>query len=88
MLNITQVPLLITWFLSLRYITTLPEVYPQLSETKFLWITDLAEYDPTFVMPIIAAIVTALSLAYSPNLNKGNMSINMPFIVPYIKYLK
>ena len=30
MLNIFQIPFLITWFFSLRYITNLPEIYPQL----------------------------------------------------------
>lgn len=30
MLNILQIPILITWFLSIRYMSNLPEIYPQL----------------------------------------------------------
>ena len=28
--NLMQIPVLIAWFLSLRYVLTLPEIYPQI----------------------------------------------------------
>jgi hypothetical protein len=36
-LNIFQIPILITWFLSLRYMSNLPELYPQIYTEGFLW---------------------------------------------------
>lgn len=30
MLNLFQIPVLITWFLSIRYMSNLPEIYPQI----------------------------------------------------------
>ena len=30
MLNLLQIPLLLTWFFSLRYMSNLPELYPQI----------------------------------------------------------
>lgn len=30
MMNLFQIPFLITWFLSLRYMSNLPEIYPQI----------------------------------------------------------
>jgi len=81
-----QIPLLITWFLSLRYITNLPEVYPQIQTEGFLWLKDLSAYDPYFILPLISACLMSLSITYSPNMNKQN--ITMPFMIPLIKYLK
>lgn len=81
-----QIPLLITWFISLRYITNLPEVFPQVQTEGFLWIRDLSAYDPYFILPILSACLMSISITYSPNLNKSN--ITMPFMIPIIKYLK
>lgn len=81
-----QIPLLITWFLSLRYITNLPEVYPQIQTSGFGWIKDLSAYDPYFILPIISACLMSLSITYSPTMNKQN--ITMSFMIPFIKYLK
>ena len=30
MLNLLQIPILLTWFFSLRYMSNLPEIYPQM----------------------------------------------------------
>ncbi len=81
-----QIPLLITWFLSLRYLTNLPEVYPQLQTEGFLWIKDLSAYDPYFILPILSAAMMSVSIMYSPNLNKNN--VTMPLMIPLIKYMK
>jgi membrane protein insertase Oxa1/YidC/SpoIIIJ len=86
MLNLLQVPLLITWFLSLRYMSNLPELYPQMLSEGYLWFSDLSTYDPYFVLPVTAACITSLAVARSPNLNRPNP--NMTFLAPYIKYLK
>jgi membrane protein insertase Oxa1/YidC/SpoIIIJ len=80
-----QIPLMITWFMSLRYITNLPEVYTQL-QTPFLWMKDMSAYDPYFILPIASACVMSLSIVYSPNLKSQNLT--MPFMAPFIKYLK
>lgn len=34
--NILQIPFLVTWFLSLRYISSMPEVFPAVQQS-FLW---------------------------------------------------
>eukprot|EP00178_Gracilaria_changii_P020032 TRINITY_DN58151_c0_g1_i1.p1 TRINITY_DN58151_c0_g1~~TRINITY_DN58151_c0_g1_i1.p1 ORF type:complete len:122 (-),score=11.73 TRINITY_DN58151_c0_g1_i1:128-493(-) len=51
-----------------------------------LWFQDLSTYDPYFVLPVAAAILTSLSIVYSPNLARNNIS--MPFMAPFAKYLK
>ena len=86
LLNIFQVPILITWFLSLRYMSNLPEIYPQIYTEGFLWFEDLSTYDPYFVLPIAAACLSSLSIIYSPNLARNNITI--PFMAPFVKYLK
>lgn len=86
LINLFQIPLLLTWFFSLRYMSNLPEVYPQLLSEGYLWFSDLSTYDPYFVLPVLAACGTSLSIARSPNLARNNLSL--PFMQPYIKYLK
>lgn len=86
MLNLLQIPLLLTWFFSLRYMSNLPEVFPQLLTEGYLWFTDLSTYDPYFVIPVVAACITSLSISRSPNLARNNLT--MPMLAPYIKYLK
>lgn len=86
MLNLFQIPFLITWFLSLRYMSNLPEIYPQVLSEGLLWFSDLSVYDPYFVLPVLAACSTSLSIVRSPNFARNNLSI--PFLAPYIKYLK
>lgn len=86
LLNLLQIPLLFTWFFSLRYLSNLPEIYPQILSEGYLWFSDLSTYDPYFVLPILAACGTSLSIARSPNLARNNLS--MPFLAPYVKYLK
>ena len=43
-------------------------------------------YDPYFVLPVMAACSTSLSIVRSPNFARNNLS--MPFLAPYIKYFK
>jgi YidC/Oxa1 family membrane protein insertase len=86
LLNLLQVPILLTWFFSLRYMSNLPEVYPQMLSEGLLWFSDLSTYDPYFLLPVLAACGTSLSIARSPNLARNNISI--PMLAPYMKYLK
>lgn len=71
---------------ALRYLSNLPEVYPQILSEGYFWFTDLSTYDPYFVLPVLAACGTSLSIARSPNLARNNLT--MPFLAPYVKYLK
>lgn len=86
MVNLLQIPILFTWFFSLRYLSNLPEVYPQILTEGYAWFTDLSTYDPYFVLPILAACGTSLSIARSPNLARNNLTL--PFLAPYVKYMK
>ena len=85
--NILQLPILLTWFLSLRYISNLPEVYPQVLTEGYLWFTDLSTYDPYFFLPVLAACASSLSISRSPNFSRNN-NVMMPGISQYTKYFK
>jgi membrane protein insertase Oxa1/YidC/SpoIIIJ len=86
MLNLFQVPILLTWFFSLRYLSNLPEIYPQIISDGYAWFSDLSAYDPYFILPVLAACSTSLSITRSPNLANNNLTL--PILAPYIKYLK
>ena len=86
LVNLTQIPLILTWFLSLRYVTAMPELFPQMNTASFLWIEDLSVYDPYFVLPVIAACTTSLSIAISPTLKHSNAT--MPIMMPILKYMR
>lgn len=82
--SILQMPILVTWFLSLRYISAMPEIFPSASE-GFLWISDMSVYDPYFILPIVSACLSSYSITISPGLKNGS---TMPMFEPFIKYLK
>lgn len=86
LINLTQIPFIITWFLSLRYVTAMPELFPQMTNASFLWIDDLSVYDPYFILPVMAACTTSLSIAISPSFKNSNVA--MPMMVPLLKYMK
>ena len=85
-INLTQIPFILTWFLSLRYVTAMPELFPQVANASFLWIDDLSVYDPYFILPVLAACTTSLSIAISPSMKHSNTS--MPIMTPILKYMK
>lgn len=58
MLALFQLPILITWFISLRYLLSLPDKFPELVNTGFLWFKDLTVYDPYCILPITSACIT------------------------------
>ena len=86
LLNLLQIPILLTWFFSLRYMSNLPELYPQMLTEGLFWFTDLSTYDPYFVLPVAAACLTSLSIVRSPNFAKKNVA--MPMLAPFIPYLR
>jgi YidC/Oxa1 family membrane protein insertase len=79
-----QIPFLITWFLSLRYVAALPEVFPSVTQS-FLWIPDISTYDPYFILPLISALFSSYAIIISPGLKNANV---MPLMEPFVKYLK
>ena len=79
-----QLPFLITWFLSLRYITTLPEAYP-IVQQSFLWMQDISTFDPYFILPLFSASLTSYSLVISPTMNR---SVQIPLFAAFTKYIK
>ncbi|KAL4449699.1 hypothetical protein ABPG74_008072 [Tetrahymena malaccensis] len=82
---LTQIPVLITWFVSLRYVTSMPDKYPQLRTDGMLWFQDLAEQDPYCILPLLSATFSYLNISLNPNM--GNMAQNSPF-AKYMKYFK
>ena len=84
LLNVLQVPFVITWFLSLRYVAALPEVFPSVSQ-GFLWISDLSAYDPYFILPITSAFLSSYSIILSPGLKNA---VVLPILEPFVKYMR
>ncbi len=51
-----------------------------------LWFRDLSAYDPYFVLPIISAILSYMSIVRSPSMKNTSMSIPMlTNMIPYVK---
>lgn len=84
--NLMQLPLLLTWFLSLRFVSNLPEVYTSILTDGFWWFTDLSTYDPYFALPILAACVTSWSIIINPSFSRNATSMKM--LAPFMKYFK
>jgi YidC/Oxa1 family membrane protein insertase len=70
-ISMLQVPILMTWFFSLRYVCSLPEQYPGLVSQGFLWFKDLSEYDPYGVLPVLSSTMTYLNISMNPNMAAG-----------------
>lgn len=84
LLNVFQIPFVITWFLSLRYVAALPEVFPSVSQ-GFLWISDLSAYDPYFILPIASAFLSSYAIILSPGLKNA---VVLPILEPFVKYMR
>ena len=84
LINVIQLPFLITWFLSLRYVTAMPEIFPETME-PFLWMDNICSYDPYFIFPLVSACLSSYSIMLSPALNRN---VAMPILQPFIKYMK
>ncbi|CAD8132663.1 unnamed protein product [Paramecium octaurelia] len=80
-LSILQMPFLFTWFLSLRYVCSLPDKYEGLKSQGFLWFQDLSEYDPYGILPIMSSFFTFWNISLNPNMQSQST-------VPFAKYYR
>jgi YidC/Oxa1 family membrane protein insertase len=85
LVSFTQMPVLITWFLSIRFVSGLPEIYPQIQSEGILWFTDLSTYDPYFILPIISAFFTYYSINKSLAANSSTMVPIAASMMPYLR---
>lgn len=84
-INLIQLPLLITWFLSLRHIASSPLDFPSVTQSWY-WIPDISQHDPYFILPIASAVLTSFSIMISPGLKPENVLPPMKPIVKFMKY--
>ena len=80
-------PFLITWFLSLRYMTALPDIYPGLRTEGLLWFTNLSEYDPYCVLPVLSATFSYINIGLNPNLSSAGVGTIFGKYMRYLKFL-
>lgn len=82
-----QFPFLMTWFFSLRYILTMPELYPGVKTEGLLWFTDLSAYDSFFILPLLSALFSYYNLSNSPNIQGGVATVPlMAQLQQYMRY--
>ena len=52
LLGLSQIPFIMTWFFSVRYMAMNPDLFPKMTDEGFLWFQNLSDYDPFFVLPL------------------------------------
>ncbi len=62
-IGLLQIPILITWFLSLRHMAMNPDLYPRMLTDGYLWFKNLSDYDPYFILPMLSAILSAMNIS-------------------------
>ena len=62
-LGLAQLPIIFTWFITLRYYTTLGDKYPELTTQGLFWFKDLTVQDPYFILPILSAFTSYLNIS-------------------------
>lgn len=82
---ILQMPFLITWFLSVRYMSMSPELFPGMLDGGFGWMINLTEHDPYFLTPFISACFSSLNISYSP---AATQTVGASPIAKYMKFMK
>jgi len=85
LVSLVQIPFMITWFVSLRYVANTPDKFPSIRTDGFLWVQDLSAYDPYFILPIISAIISYYNIQLS-TLN-ATSSVGSP-LARYSRYMK
>ena len=86
LLNLLTIPVFISYFISLRYMVFTPELFPGLTNSPFLWFSDLSQPDPYYLLPFISAIFNLGSILITRKLNP--MSSSSPaFVRKFYKYL-
>lgn len=83
LINLSQIPMLFTWFISLRYVCSMPELFPGIQTEGLLWFKNLSTYDPYFIIPVMSAIFSFINISYSPKL-----SIPIPMLRPVMQYMR
>lgn len=81
--NLSQIPLLFTWFISLRYVCAMPELFPGIQTQGLLWFKNLSTYDPYFIIPVMSAVFSFINISYSPKLN-----VSIPILRPVMQYMR
>lgn len=77
-----QMPILIALY---RALIVFP--YPDPAHAKFLWITNLSNYDPIYILPLLAGITTYTQMRMTTNLadqTQRMMLIFMPLFIVWI----
>jgi YidC/Oxa1 family membrane protein insertase len=69
MLALCQLPVLFTWFITLRYVVSLQDKFPELVYQGFFWFKDLTVYDPYCILPVSSALISYFNITLSNNLN-------------------
>jgi len=84
MVPLLQIPILFSWFWSLRYMSDRPDKFPGLDEQGFLWFTDLTAYDPYFIVPVISGCLSYYAIKFS----QMNTSKSVNMFSKFAKYFK
>ena len=86
LLGLIQIPIMITWFLSVRHMAMNPDLFPNMMTQGLLWFKDLSQYDPLFILPLLSAVFSSMNIARSP-LATGQASIGGPF-AKYVRFMR
>ena len=60
--GLLQMPLYIIWFLSLRDICFEPEKYTDILNQGFLWLKNVADMDPYYILPFLSGYISHLTI--------------------------
>ena len=86
LLNILTIPAFITFFISLRYMVFTPELFPGVDNSHFLWLKDLSQPDPFYILPFISAFFNLGSILVGRKLHPASSS-TPTFMRKFNKYL-
>jgi YidC/Oxa1 family membrane protein insertase len=84
-ISLIQVPFMITWFVSLRYVANTPDKFPSIRTDGFLWFQDLSHYDPYFILPVISAVISYYNIQLSTM--NATSAVGSP-LARYSRYMK
>lgn len=88
MLNLFQFPLYMGMFFALRYMAFSPEAFSELHRTSFLYMDRIVEPDPYFLIPILSAVTSFLTIRLNKNKNKNlNSTPTMNKMMDVVQYL-
>lgn len=94
--GIFQIPLYISMFMAVRYMSFSPEIFVNLHQTSFLYLDRITDPDPYFLIPAASAITSFLTIRFVRSVQPKNANMNpmmlkiqvwfqyMPFIAMFI----